>query len=100
MGKVDRLRATLGSLNALPNLNRRLLEVEQTLAEVRVRVDVLAQQVESLHARMEQADPQTALDVATGVRESVRELAVELTEQANRNSEVLAELSAGPIARR
>ena len=94
MGKVDRLRATLGSLNALPNLNRRLLEVEQTLSETTVRVDALSQQVESLHARMEQADPQATLDIATGVRDSVRELSVELTEQANRTSDVLAQVTA------
>lgn len=93
MGKVDRLRATLGSLNALPDVNRRLLEVEQTLSEVKSRVDAMAHQLEHLHARMEQADPQATLDIATGVRDSVRDLTVELTEQANRTSELLAEVA-------
>jgi hypothetical protein len=79
----------------LPEVNRRLLEVERTLSELRPRVDALSHQVESLHSRLEQADPQAALDIATGVRDSVRELSVDLAEQANRTSDALAELAAG-----
>ncbi len=93
MGRIDRIRATLGSLEALPSLNRRLLATESAVQEHAVRIDTLTHQVEQLHNLLEQIDPQGTHDIVLGVRDSVRQLSIELTEQANQTSDLLSELS-------
>ncbi|MCP4435907.1 MAG: hypothetical protein GY812_10505 [Actinomycetia bacterium] len=100
MGLKDRFRATLGALKQLPDVHRRVLRLEEQaahdtalLAEVNQRTLALSHQVEHIESLLSQVDPQATNDIAIGVRDSVRELSIELTEQANRTSELLAQLS-------
>jgi hypothetical protein len=102
MGMSDRTRAALGTFRAFPTLNRRVLRLEEQasqaanvalLEELNQRTVALSRQVEHLQSLIEQAEPQTTLDIVTGVRDQVRDLAVELTDQANRTSALLASLS-------
>ena len=101
MGLKDRARATLGSLRTLPEVHRRLHHLEEQaardhalLAEVDQRTRALAHQVEHLESLLSQVDPVGTAQMAAGVRDTVRELSVELTEQANQTSDLLAKLSA------
>jgi hypothetical protein len=96
MGLADRTRATMGALRTLPDVHRRLNRLEAQLTEVDQRSLALAHQVDHLHRLLEQVDPQGTHNIVVGVRDSVRELAIELTEQSNLTSELLAELSAPP----
>ena len=100
MGPQTRIRTRLGRLRRLPAVLRRLYHLtEQSaddhalLEEVNQRTLALSHQVEHLQSMISQVDPVATNEIAVGVRDSVAELAVELTEQANRTSELLEELS-------
>ncbi|MCB1270829.1 MAG: hypothetical protein M9942_06900 [Microthrixaceae bacterium] len=82
----DRIRTALGSFRAPLDVQRRLRRLED-------RTVALSNQVQHLESLITQADPTETLRIATGVQDSVRKLAIELTEQANRTSELLAEHS-------
>jgi len=108
MGLMDKMRAAGGSLRTLPSLNRRLFVLEQQaqatqtallehtrqISETAQRAAALEHQVEHLHSVLTSVDPQMTLDIVTGVRDSVRELTVRLTEQANESNATLASVSA------
>jgi hypothetical protein len=64
------------------------------LAEVDQRTLALSHQIDRLQEMLETLDPQGTRDMAVGVRDAVRELSVELTDQANQTSRMLADLSA------
>jgi uncharacterized coiled-coil protein SlyX len=114
MALKDNTRGLLGTLRALPGLNRRLYRVEQLvegdlglseenhrgvtsmaqrLAELEHRVAALSHQLDHLNSMVAQVDPVATAQLAVGVRDSVRELTVELTEQANQTSQLLAEIA-------
>lgn len=89
------LRGLLGRARSLYRLLRDgdLVANAELLAELNQRTIALAHRVDHLTAVLDQADPQATYEIVVAVRDSVRDLAVELTEQANRTSELLAELS-------
>ena len=102
MGLPNNSRSRTGNLRNWVSLARRLYHLVQDvdvvgdtalLNELNQRTVALTHQVEHLNAVLEQADPQTTLEIVLAVRESVKELSIALTEQANRTSELLAELS-------
>lgn len=118
MGLAGKARSTAGSVRAFPTLGRRMFfseqrmdVIEQTQAQIGRefdglrhalsdhstiitetirRVAALEQQVEQLHATLTGADPEATLDIVTTVRDEVARLGVEVTEQMNRTSELLA----------
>lgn len=104
MALIHRLRsATTGQRSVYGRLaffknraNRdhaRLDSLEQLLAEVDQRTLALTHQMDRLQEMIETLDPQGTRDMAVGVRDSVRELSVQLTDQANQTSRILADLS-------
>ncbi len=91
-----------GRLRELPVVLRRLYRLTRDidviadaalLAELNQRTIAITHRIDHLSAVLEQADPQATLDIVIAVRDSVRELTVELTEQANLTSELLANLA-------
>lgn len=102
MGLSAKARSTAGTVRAFPTLGRRVFHAEQKLdtlheqaaiVELGRRVAALEQQVESLHATLTSTDPQITLEIVTAVRSQVVELSTGLTEQMNRTSDLLIELS-------
>ncbi len=96
------LRSYVGSVRDLPLLRDRLevLERDQrVLGEQMTRMSAAAAQLEaisaqlsSIHRTLEEADPQMAYEIITAVRDDVRTLIVEVTEQSNRVGAALVEL--------
>ena len=104
MGRSENAGTRGRALGNLPSRLRRLYRLlrdvdvvadAELLAELNQRTIALAHRVDHLTAVLEQADPQATYDIVVAVHDSVRELTVELTEQANRTSVLLAELSSG-----
>lgn len=102
MGMSDNAETRGRVMGGLPSRLRRLYRLlrdvdvvadAELLAELNQRTIALAHRVDHLTAVLDQADPQATYEIVVAVRDSVRDLAVELTEQANRTSELLAELS-------
>lgn len=100
MGLLDRSRGALGSPR---NVYQRLLTFKARvdndhalLAEVDQRTLALTHQIDRLQEMLETLDPQGTRDMAVGVRDAVRELSVQLTDQANQTSRMLADLSSEP----
>ncbi|CAN5693738.1 hypothetical protein BH10ACT3_BH10ACT3_23910 [soil metagenome] len=110
MGLTGKARSTAGSVRAFPTFGRRMFFAEQRLEQIQQELDVLVrdrdtiseslrrlaaleQQVESLHAAVTGADPQMTLEIVSSVRDEVARLSIEMTEQLNRTSDVLAGLS-------
>ena len=101
MGLKQRLRETVGLLRAGRETYRRIYTLGQEaaadralLAEVNQRTIALMHRVEHLEATLSQVDPVATAEMAAGVRDSVRELSIEITEQANQTSDLLARLTA------
>ena len=111
----SRFRSYLGSARDLPSIRQRLEVLEKDhrllLDQVRLDEDRLAQvtatandaasrlrdvsaQLESVHRTLAEADPQLAYEIITTVRDDVRSLLVEVTEQSNRASAVLTSATA------
>lgn len=116
------LRSTAGTLRAFPTLGRRTFAAEQRMDALERRVDLLGGDlgevrhgladhataltelmrrttaiehlVEELHREVTSAAPQATLGVVEAVRDHVASLSVELTDQMNRTSELLARAAA------
>lgn len=116
------LRSTAGTLRAFPTLGRRAFAAEQRMDAIERRVDLLGGDlgevrhgladhataltelmrrttaiehlVEELHREVTSAAPQATLGVVEAVRDHVASLSVELTDQMNRTSELLARAAA------
>jgi hypothetical protein len=105
------LRSAVASFRALPGLRHQVLAARreydqlvqqsrrdsQALAELTVRVSHAENQIagilesiERMHQTLVEADPHMAYDIVTAVRDDVRALLVEVTEQANRRPEASA----------
>ncbi len=115
------LRSTAGTMRAFPTLGRRTFASEVRLDDVERRIDALGdeigrlrhqvgdhtetltgllrrttaleQLVEQLHASIQAADPQATMDVVSSVQRHVSALSVQMTEQLNRSSDLIAELA-------
>lgn len=100
MGLKHRVRSALGSLRAGREVYRRLFVLGEEaaadralLAELNQRTLALMHQVEHIESLLSQVDPVAMAEMTAGVRDSVRELSIELTEQANETAELLAGIS-------
>ena len=115
------LRSTAGTMRAFPTLGRRTFASEVRLDDVERRIDALGEELgqlrhqvgdhaetltgllrrtaaleqlaEQLHMSLEAADPQATMDVVKSVQRHVSALSIQLTEQLNRSSDLLAGLS-------
>ena len=109
---MSRLRSLLGSIKRLPATDRelrvllrdhrqlveqvrrdqqRLEDAEHALRHAAAQVQGVQEAVDRLHATISEADPQMAYDIVLAVRDDVRTLLVQLTEQANATSGALRE---------
>lgn len=92
-GSRTGLRSPRAFYDRLAALKARSDEDHVLLAEVDQRTLALSHQVDRLQEMIETLDPQGTRDIAVGVRDTVRELSVQLTEQANDTSRLLTDLA-------
>jgi hypothetical protein len=90
MSASSRVREFLASLKASPETRRRTGDLERdhrvllaTVRELQDQVEGLHRSIERMHQTLADADPQLALDIVTQVRDDVRGLMIEVTEQLN-----------------
>ena len=95
----DKLRALMGAIRAFPTVGRSIHALEAQASQSHARLEALEQralaqshQIEHLYSLLEGADPQETREIVVGVRDAMRSLSVELTEQANQTSTALKQL--------
>jgi len=98
------VRYLLGTIRDLPTIRQRLELLEKDhhllvnqvrvaegrLNEVTASLEIITAQVTSIHETLVEADPRMAYDIVTAVRDDVRNVLVEVTEQSNRVADALA----------
>ena len=91
-------RSLAAAIYHLPNLHRRLNDVERRLIELSKQITIAAVQAEEAavlarrtHSTLEALDPQQCYEIVVAVRDDVARLSIEVTDELNRFSAALTE---------